>query len=380
MQECLRALGTDITEGHGGELIVRGANGRFVAPAGPLFVGNSGTTIRFLVAAAALAPAGTELIFDGTVRMRERPIGDLLDALVQLGVDAKSINNNGCPPVRIAGGGLCGGACAIQGALSSQYLSALLMAAPLAKEDVTVRVQGNLVSRPYVDITQSVMESFGTKMENEGCSLFRIRAGQRYHGRTYAIEPDASNAAYFLAAAAVTGGRVVIEGLGTASLQGDARFVDVLEEMGCSVERAPHRLAVTGPDRLKGVDIDLEAIPDTAQTTAVLAAFASGPSMIRGIGNLRVKETDRISAVTTELRKLGVEVEEGSDYWHITPPKHALYGAAIDTYDDHRMAMSFAVAGLVVKSITINDPGCVAKTFPDFWILWEEAFGNVRGI
>ena len=379
MQECLRALGTDILERDGGELIVRGVGGHFAAPAGPLFVGNSGTTIRFVTAAAALAPKGSEVVLDGTARMRERPIGDLLDALVQLGVEAKSLGDNSCPPVRVAGGGLRGGDCAIRGEMSSQYLSAILMAAPLAKEDVAIKVAGHLVSEPYVDITKSVMEAFGARIESEGCCLFRISAGQSYKSRTYEIEPDASNAAYFLAAAAVTGGRVVVEGLGTASMQGDSRFVDILEQMGCAVERSSRRLAVTGPERLKGIDTDLETIPDTAQTAAVLAAFAGGPSTIRGIGNLRVKETDRIAAISTELRKLGVDVEEGSDYWHITPPRR-LNGAAIDTYDDHRMAMSFAVAGLALDGVTINDPGCVAKTFPDFWILWEEAFGNVRGI
>ncbi|HEX5322300.1 MAG TPA: 3-phosphoshikimate 1-carboxyvinyltransferase [Capsulimonadaceae bacterium] len=380
MQECLRLLGVSVSEQDGGDLVVQGASGRFQAPEAPLMTGNSGTTIRFLTAAAALVPAGAEVVLDGAARMRERPIKDLLDALAPLGVKTHSLAGNGCPPVTVAGGGLPGGHCTVHGGISSQYLSALLLAAPLAQNDVTIQVEGNLVSKPYVDITQSVIAAFGGRMENDAYCLFRAPARQKYQGRVYAVEPDASNAAYFLAAAAVAGGRVVIEGLGTASVQGDARFVDVLEQMGCTVERAPQQLIVAGPEKLKGIDIDLETIPDTAQTAAVLAAFAEGPSTITGIGNLRVKETDRIAAIAIELRKLGADVEEGRDYWRITPAKSGLHGAAIDTYDDHRMAMSFAVAGLRVPGLTINDPGCVAKTFPDFWILWEEAFGNVRGI
>lgn len=377
MRECIAALGADVVEPEKGRLVIRGSGGKFQAPAEPLFAGNSGTTIRFLTAAAALAPAGAKVLLDGNARMRERPIQDLVDALNQLGVGAKSLRANGCPPVELPGGGIAGGRCRVAGGISSQYLSALLIAAPLAKNDVTIDVEGDLVSKPYAEITLDVMRAFGVEVKNESYQTFHIPAGQCYQGRTYAIEPDASNATYFLAAAALTGGTVTVEGLGTTSIQGDARFVDVLEQMGCRVSQEADRFTVTGPKRLKPINIDLEAMPDTAQTTAVLAAFADGESVIEGIGNLRVKETDRIAAVAIELGKMGVSVEEGRDFWRITPPAGGLHGAAIDTYDDHRMAMSFAVAGLAVPDVVINDAGCVAKTFPSFWTLWEEAFGNV---
>lgn len=380
MRECIGALGVSVTDEDGERLAVQGAGGKLAAPADPLFAGNSGTTIRFVAAASALTPTGSHVVLDGNARMRQRPIQDLLDALTRLGVRAASLGNNGCPPVRIEGGGIHGGRCAVAGGISSQYLSAVLMAAPFADEDVTIEVEGGLVSKPYADMTAAVMEAFGAKVENDGYRVFRIPAGQAYQGRTYAVEPDASNATYFLAAAALTGGTVEIEGLGTSSIQGDARFVDVLERMGCDITRASDRLCVAGPPRLTGVSVDLESIPDTAQTTAVLAAFADGESTITGIGNLRVKETDRIAAVAIELQKMGVPVEEGRDYWRITPPRNAPHGAAIDTYDDHRMAMSFAVAGLVTPGMVIKEPGCVAKTFPGFWTLWEEAFGNVGDV
>ena len=222
------------------------------------------------------------------------------------------------------------------------------------------------------------MQSFGVTFENDGYKRLRVRSGQRYQGQDYVIEADASNASYFLAAAAVTGGRVVIENLSPSSIQGDVRFVDVLEQMGCTVTRGD-TIAVTSPPRLHGIEADMEAIPDMAQTLAVVAAFADGPSHVTGLASLRVKETDRVAAVAKELPKLGVHVEEGPDHWTIHPPRNGAYvGAAIDTYDDHRMAMSFAVAGLRVPDVVINNPGCVAKTFPDFWERWEGAFGHDR--
>ena len=238
-----------------------------------------------------------------------------------------------------------------------------------------IEIVGELISKPYVAITQSVMQSFGVTMENDGYRRLRVPSGQRYLGREYAIEADASNASYFLAAAAVTGGTVVIENLSSDSIQGDIRFADVLERMGCVVTRG-ETLTVTGPERLTAIDADMEAIPDMAQTLAVVAAFAAGPSQITHLASLRVKETDRVQAIAKELPKLGVRVEEGRDSWTIHPPKDGVYtGAAIDTYDDHRMAMSFAIAGLRVPGVVINNPACVAKTFRDFWERWEEAFG-----
>ena len=243
---------------------------------------------------------------------------------------------------------------------------------------MTIDIVSDLVSKPYVDMTQAVMRSFGVEMENEEYRRLTVRAGQRYAAREYAVEADASNASYFFAAAAVTGGRVVVENLSASSFQGDICFLDVLERMGCRVDRG-ETLTVTGPERLQAVDADMEAIPDTAQTLAVVAAFADGPSRIRGLSSLRVKETDRVQAIAKELPKLGVRVEEGRDEWTIHPPRDGQYrGAAINTYDDHRMAMSFAVAGLRVPGVVVNDPACVAKTFPDFWQRWGRAFGQAE--
>ncbi len=377
MAQSLRDLGVSVEETPGGDSVVRGVDGRFCAPTGALFVGNSGTTVRFLTAAACLAPAGAEVVLDGVERMRERPIRDLVGALLTLGVEAECVNGHGCPPVRVLGGGLPGGACRLRGDVSSQFLSALLQVAPYASRDVQIDIVGDLVSKPYVDITQSVMRGFGVVMHNDGCRRLTVPAGQRYAARDFAVEADASNASYFLAAAAVTGGAVTLENLGSSSIQGDARFADVLEEMGCRVERGPQQIAVTGPRRLRGISIDMEAMPDMAQTLAVVAAFADGPSRINGLASLRVKETDRVQAVAKELPKLGVAVEEGRDHWVVIPPAHAEYrGGEVDTYADHRMAMSFAVAGLCIPDVVINDPGCVAKTFPDFWQRWESAFGQ----
>ena len=375
MASALREMGVIIAETPERDFVVTGRGGRFDAPDKTLFVGNSGTTVRFLTAAACFAPAEADVVLDGVARMRERPIRDLVGALLTLGVDAECLNGHGCPPVRVRGGGLPGGSCRLRGDVSSQFLTALLQAAPYAHQDVEIEIVGELISKPYIDITQSVMASFGVSLVNEGYERLRVAAGQRYTGREYAVEADASNASYFLAAAAVTGGTVTLENLGTDSIQGDIGFLDVLERMGCTVTRGPS-VTLTGPARLSAINADMEAIPDTAQTLAVACAFADGPSRITNIGSLRVKETDRVKAIAKELPKLGVRVDEGPSDWTITPPLDGIYTpAVIDTYDDHRMAMAFAVAGLHVPHVTINNPGCVAKTFPDFWERWKEAFG-----
>jgi 3-phosphoshikimate 1-carboxyvinyltransferase len=376
MTSALKELGVSIEETSEGDFLVRGTSGKFHAPGKTLFIGNSGTTIRFLTAASCLVPLETDVVLDGVERMRERPIRDLLGALLTLGAVAESVNGHGCPPVRVRGGGLPGGNCRLRGDVSSQFLTALLQVAPYADRDVRIEIIGDLISKPYIDITQSVMRSFGVEMQNDDYQRLSVTAGQRYVGREYVVEADASNASYFLAAAAVTGGTVTLTNLGSQSIQGDIRFVDVLERMGCSVSRG-EKLSLTGPDKVRGIEADLEAIPDTAQTLAIVAAFAEGPSHLMGLASLRVKETDRLKAITKELSKLGVRVDEGRDDWTITPPRVGIYsGGAIDTYDDHRMAMSFAVAGLRIAGIQINDPGCVAKTFPDFWERWERAFGH----
>lgn len=376
MASALRELGVGIEETPEGDFVITGRGGRFDAPGKPLFIGNSGTTVRFLTAAACFAPAGADVVLDGVARMRERPLRDLVGALLTLGVDAECLNGHGCPPVRVRGGGMTGGSCRLRGDVSSQFLTALLQAAPYAHQDVEIEIVGDLISKPYIDITQSVMASFGVSLVNDSYQRLRVPAGQRYAGREYAIEADASNASYFLAAAAVTGGTVTLENLGTDSIQGDIRLLDVLERMGCTISRGKS-ITLTGPARLSAIDADMEAIPDTAQTLAVVAAFADGPSHITNIASLRVKETDRVQAIAKELPKLGVRVDEGRSEWIITPPLDGIYTAAeIDTYDDHRMAMAFAVAGLRVPGVTINNPGCVAKTFPDFWVRWKEAFGK----
>ena len=319
MAQALQKLGVSVEDTPDGDFLVRGSGGAFQAPEEPLFIGNSGTTVRFLTAAACLAPAGAEVVLDGVARMRERPIRDLLGALLTLGVDAESVNGHGCPPVRVRGGGLAGGSCRLRGDVSSQFLTALLQAAPYAARDMDIEIIGDLISKPYIDITQAVMQAFGVTMHNDGYRRLSVPCGQRYVGQRYAVEADASNASYFLGAAAVTGGTVTLDNLGSSSIQGDIRFAEVLERMGCTVTRG-EMLQITGPACLQGIQADMEAIPDTAQTLAVVAAFADGPSHITGLASLRVKETDRLRAVAAELPKLGVRVEEGRDSWTIIPP------------------------------------------------------------
>ena len=374
MASALRELGVIIEETPARDFVISGRGGRFETPTKTLMIGNSGTTVRFLTAAACFVPSGSDMTLDGIARMRERPIRDLIGVLLTLGVNAECLNGHGCPPVRVRGGGMRGGKCRLRGDVSSQFLTALLQAAPYAECDVEIEIVGELISKPYIDITQSVMASFGVSLVNENYERLRVPAGQRYQGREYVIEADASNASYFLAAAAVTGGTVTLENLGTDSIQGDVRFLDVLEQMGCTVSRGAS-ITLSGPAQLRAIDADMKAIPDMAQTLAVVAAFADGPSRITHLESLRVKETDRVRAIAKELPKLGVHVAEGPSDWTITPPLDGVYTSGeIDTYDDHRMAMAFAVAGLRIPNIRINNPGCVAKTFPDFWERWTGAF------
>ncbi len=339
-----------------------GQGGRIPATSAQLDVANSGTSLRFLTAMVALGHGVYTL--DGTPRMRQRPVSDLLTALNRLGADARSDLGTGCPPVTVRADGLDGGYADVQGGTSSQFLSGLLMALPYAKGPTRIEVQGTLVSQPYVAMTLAVMEAFGVQIANHKYRRFNIEPA-RYRGRTYAIEPDASAASYFFAAAAVTGGSVTVEGLGTRSVQGDMGFVDVLEHMGCRVERSNHSTTVTGGP-LRGVDVDMNAISDTVMTLAAVATFAEGMTRIRNIGHIRHKETDRISALATELRKIGANVEEQPDGLILFPPAR-IQPARIATYDDHRMAMSFALLGLKAEGITIEDPSCVAKTYPNFW-------------
>ncbi len=365
MIASLKRLGISVQSSDAAEtLVVDGTAGRFAVDRADLFVGNSGTTIRFLTAMVALGKG--KFTLDGVARMRERPIADLLDALNQLGTSASSLAGNGCPPVTIEGTGLAGGRAKVRSSISSQYLSGLLMAAPLANSPVQISVDGPLVSRTYVDMTLALMKSFGIACDvNDSPPSFKLPGGQVYSPCDYAIEPDASAASYFWAAAAITKGRVTVPGLSTASLQGDVGFVDCLEKMGCEVTRGADSITVSGPERLLGIDVDMNTVSDTAQTLATTALFADGPTTIRGIGHNRFKETDRIGNLAIELRKLGAEVAELDDGLTIHPgPPRA---ARIETYDDHRMAMSLALAGLRIPGVEISNPGCTAKTYPCYW-------------
>jgi 3-phosphoshikimate 1-carboxyvinyltransferase len=346
----------------GSAIRVVGSGPRLPASRADLYVANSGTTMRFLTAMVALGHGTFRL--DGTPRMRERPIRDLLDALRQLGADARSESQNGCPPVVVRAHGLPGGRARIAGDVSSQFLSGLLMAAPCAAGPVELEVAGELVSKPYVEMTLAVMSAFGVTVDVEGLDRFVTPGGQAYHARRYEIEPDASAASYFFAAAAVTGGEVTVEGLSRESLQGDVAFCDCLARMGCDVLYGPDSITLVGKP-LRGIEVDMNPISDTVQTLSAVALFAEGPTTITGVAHIRHKETDRIRALATELRKLGAEVDELSDGLRIVPG--SLRPAEIDTYDDHRMAMSLAVAGLASPGVVIRDPGCTAKTYPGFF-------------
>jgi 3-phosphoshikimate 1-carboxyvinyltransferase len=376
MIDGLRRLGAAVEfDPEAATMIVEGAAGPPRVREADLFVGNSGTTIRFLTALVAAGQGRFRL--DGVPRMRERPIGDLLEALKRLGVDAQSEQGNDCPPVIVGARGLPGGRAAVRGDVSSQFLSGLLMAAPLAHSDVELALEGELVSRPYVAMTMAVMESFGVRVESDDLRRFVIPAPQSYQSREYAIEPDASAASYFWAAAAVTGGRVTVQGLSRKSLQGDVAFCDCLAKMGCTVEDGEEAITVSG-GALRGIEADMNAISDTVQTLAAVALFAEGPTTITGVGHNRFKETDRIADLARELRKLGAEVEERDDGLTIVPGRRR--EATIETYHDHRMAMSMALVGLGGPAIVIKDPGCTAKTYPRFFADLEKLATSSRAM
>jgi 3-phosphoshikimate 1-carboxyvinyltransferase len=333
-----------------------------------LFLGNAGTAMRPLCAALCL---GTGSYFlTGEPRMKERPIGHLVDALIEAGAKISYKENEGYPPLLIEADGLTGGDVKIDGAISSQFLTALLLAAPMAKEDMTITIIGELVSKPYIDITLHIMKEFGIDVVNDNYKTFSIKGKQIYKAvETFMVEGDASSASYFLAAAAIKGGTVKVTGIGKKSIQGDVQFVDVLEKMGAVVEWGNDYVSVSKGE-LHAIDMDFNHIPDAAMTIATTALFVEGTTTLRNIYNWRVKETDRLFAMATELRKVGAEVEEGEDYLKITAPK-VLKHAAIDTYDDHRMAMCFSLLALDPVSVTINEPECTAKTFPTYFDVLE---------
>lgn len=361
MIEALRALGAAVqTDEASARIAVEGCGGAWPNETAELFVGNAGTAMRFLVAACCLGRGPYRI--DGTARMRERPIGDLVDALRQLGAGVDSAD--GRPPVVVHGAAL-GGSTGLRATRSSQFLSAVLMIAPYAARPVAIEMLGEVIAQPYIDMTIAMMAQWGVTVQRDGYRAFHIAAGQRYRAQRYAIEPDASSAHYFLAAAALSGGRVRVRGLRRGSLQGDVRFADLLEQMGARVDWQADAIDVTGPARLAGIDADLNAISDTAPTLAAIAPFASGPVHIRNVAHLRWQESDRLRAVATELARLGVRVEERNDGLSVWPSP--VGAGAVHTYDDHRIAMAFALIGLKVPGIRIEDPGCVAKTFPDYF-------------
>ena len=364
---ALRTLGFEIQlNDTKQEMTVTGLGGKIPASKAEIFIGNSGTSIRFL--SAFLTLGSGEYVLDGEPRMRERPMGDLVDALKQLGANLSTENN--CPPVQIDASGLSGGRTTIAGNISSQFLSALLMVAPYAQSDIEISLSTELNSKPYVDMTIAIMKEFGVEIEREGYERFFIHPSRYTPLSTYAIESDASAASYFFAAPAICGGTVRVENISRNSVQGDIAFLDVLSQMGCDVVEGDTYIDVTGASSLQGVDVDMRDIPDTAQTLAAIAPFADSPTRIRGIASARVKETDRISATCTELKRLGVQVEEHEDGMTIYPCK-MFKPSSVQTYNDHRMAMSFALIGLRFDGVTIENPSCVSKTFPNYFDVLE---------
>ena len=361
--KALQTLGFDVQLDEANhEMTVIGLGGTIPVKQAELFIGNAGTAARFL--SAFLTLGNGEYVLDGDSRMRERPIQDLIDALNQLDVELEAKNN--CPPVEIFARGLPGGKTKIAGNISSQFLSALLMVAPYAKSAVEIEVITELNSKPYVDMTLSIMKDFGVEVERQSYERFTVHPASYVPVTNYSIESDASAASYFFAAPAICGGTVRVENISRPAKQGDITFLDVLQEMGCIIHEGDSFIEVGGTKSLNGIDVDMRDIPDTAQTLAVIAPFAASPTRIRGIASARMKETDRVHATCTELARLGVRVEEHEDGMTIYPCDQ-IQPATIQTYNDHRMAMAFSLIGLRAEGIVIENPACVSKTFPSYF-------------
>jgi 3-phosphoshikimate 1-carboxyvinyltransferase len=370
---CLRQLGISVaSDADAARFQVTGRDGEIPAPEADLFVGNAGTAARFMTAFAVLGRGRYRL--DGIPRMRERPMGELLAVLQAVGVQVDFEGQPGFMPYILRSRGFAGGRLRLSAKKTSQQLSALLMIAPYARQDTVIEIEDGLVSGSYIAMTCRVMADFGVSVSQPEPNHFHIEAGQRYQPRHYTIEPDASNASYFLAAAAVTGGRVRVNHLSAQSCQGDARFVEVLAAMGCHIKATDSYIEVTGPEQLQGLEVDLNDMSDLVQTLAAMAPFAASPVVIRNVEHIRWKETERIKAVVTELQRLGARVEEFADGLKIYPGP--LRPAAIETYDDHRMAMAFAVTGLKTPGVVIKQPECTAKTFPDFFARFFKMIQN----
>jgi 3-phosphoshikimate 1-carboxyvinyltransferase len=384
MRGALKALGVPCSElSAAGEISVQGCGGEFTTKRTDIFVGNAGTAARSLVATLALAARdGSRYAVDGVPRMRERPIGDLVDALREIGASIDYVQNNGFPPLVISGGNIrTDKSIPIRGDVSSQFLTGLLMALPLVTERVgkaaTIEVVGELISKPYIEITLAMMAQFGVVVERDGWQRFTVPAARYTSPGQYAVEGDASSASYFIAAAAIGGGTIRVEGVGKNALQGDVKFADAIAQMGAQISYDNNAIIASAPanGKLKAISADMNHIPDAAMTLAVVALFAEGSTKLTNIASWRVKETDRIAAMATELRKLGATVEEGADYIAVTPPTKLNANAAIDTYDDHRIAMCFSLASLSMRGVPvrINDPKCVNKTFPSYF----DVFGSL---
>ena len=379
VHNALRSEDTDLTLGalrqmgvairaRGPVLEIGGCGGRFRPTSDPIHLGNSGTSMRLLISTACLGEG--EYLLTGTRRMQERPVQPLVTALSQMGVRIACINDNGCPPVMVRGGGTPGGAVSIDCSISSQFLSSLLLAAPRLPEGMDIHVVGKRVSQPYIEMTIEILNRFGIQIERTGHRRFQVAGDQQYQPGNYAVEPDGSNASYFWAIGAITGRCITVEGIQAGSLQGDLGILDLFEQMGCRVTRAQDRVSVTG-GTLCGIEADMGHMPDMVPTLAVVAAFADGHTVIRNVAHLKAKECDRLAAVMTELGRMGIEtMSDGNDLTVIggTPR-----GAIIDTYNDHRIAMSFAVAGLKAEGTCIRNERCVDKSFPDFWRVFEQA-------
>lgn len=372
---ALKQMGIDIRE-YGDRIVINGANGTFQACNEPIFLGNSGTSMRLLCGLAALGKGS--YLFTGTKRMHERPIQDLLDGLNQIGVEARSMHDNGCPPVQVKGGQIRGGSLSLKCHISSQYLSALLLIGPRTRDGLEITITEGPVSKPYIDMTVDIMKRFGINVLREGYGYFKIAGNQTYRSGTYDVEPDCSQASYFWAAAAVTGARINVLGISQDTRQGDVRFAEVLRSMGCNVFYEKNGIGVSGGD-LSGIEVDMANMPDIVPTLAVVAAFAKGTTVIKNVPHLKAKESDRIGSVAAELQKLGVDVRPTDDGLIIKgglkpTPESGMKAAekiTIETYDDHRIAMSFAVAGLRIPGVWIKNERCVEKSFPNFWETFE---------
>ena len=372
MMEAIRKLGNNVIIDENTKTVIIESNKNRIFVDTELFVGNAGTAMRFLPTYIATCEGKVSL--NGIERMKQRPIKDLVDALLELGVDVTYKEKEGYPPFEINAKGLSGGELYIKGDKSSQYLTSILLSAPYAKEDVTIKIEGKLVSIPYVDITLKMMKDFGVEVENKNYKEFFIKAGQKYKGREYIVEGDCSSASYFFAIAAVTNSEIKVNNVSKNAMQGDIKLLDILHEMGAEVTYEDNFVIVKGTGKLKGISVDMHHMSDVAQTLAVTALFAEGKTEIKNVYNMRLKETDRLKALNIELTKLGAKVIELEDGIIIEPNDNYKENVTIDTYDDHRMAMSLSIAGLKIPGTIIDDPDCVSKTFPNYFDEFQKLY------